>query len=207
MDSYAWLIFFAGMGVFAFIHMWGMVFIRKQVLQADMLENLSCHSGVIFNLVDVRRLENMQVFQGCLQHIFSMVKYNADKEKFYRYIRDHREEIQQMDHVEQMAALALLGEQKRLIQAMSGEESGEVKMCKAIDDLIEDGWLKGKAEGKAESVLLLLGDKGSVPAKLAERIRKENDSEILGKWLRLASRAESLEQFKKELQQISDPIG
>lgn len=59
MDSYAWLIFFAGMGVFMFIHMWGMVFIRKQVLQADMLENLSCHSGVIFNLVDVRRLENM----------------------------------------------------------------------------------------------------------------------------------------------------
>lgn len=127
------------------------------------------------NLVDVRKLEDMQVFQGCLQHIFSMVKYNADKEKFYRYIREHRKEIQQMDHVEQMAALALLGEQKRLVRAMDGEESEEEEMCKAIDDLIEDGWLRGKAEGKAEYILELLEAKGSIPEKLRSRIQGERD--------------------------------
>ena len=54
----------------------------------------------------------MKVFRSCLQYIFSMVKYNSDKEQFYRYITNHRKDLQGMDHVEQMAALALLGERK-----------------------------------------------------------------------------------------------
>lgn len=160
------------------------------------------------NLVDVRTMKDMQVFQGCLQHIFNMVKYNSDKKKFYKYINDHRKEIQQMDRVEQMAALALLGEQKRLIQVMDGEESKKEEMCKAIDDLIEDGWMRGKAEGKiegktegkTEAVLLLLSEIGHVSEKLTERIQKEDDSEVLSRWLIMAARAKSLEQFELEME-------
>lgn len=148
------------------------------------------------NLVDVRRIEDMGVFQGCLQHIFSMVKYNADKNRFYEYINNHRKEIQKMDHVEQMAALTLLGEQKRLARVMDGEGSAEEEMCKAIDDLIEEG----RKEGKAESILVLLGELGLVPLELSDKIRGENDSEVMTGWLKLAAKAGSLEQFVQEMQ-------
>lgn len=61
----------------------------------------------------------MSVFRTCLQQIFSMVKYNSDK--------------------------TLLGEQKRLAAIMEnhGEKEG-MDVCRAIDELIEDGKKKAK---------------------------------------------------------------
>lgn len=141
----------------------------------------------------------MKVFRSCLQYIFSMVKYNSDKEQFYRYITNHRKDLQGMDHVEQMAALALLGEQKRLIRIMDREGSAEEEMCKAIDDLIEDGWIRGKAEGKAESILALLEEIGSVPEELSAKIKEQKDINVLTGWLKLAARAKDLEQFGQEM--------
>ena len=108
-----------------------------------------------------------------------------------------------MDHVEQMAALALLGEQKRLIRMLDGEGSAKEEMCKAIDDLIEDGWMRGKvegkAEGKAESILALLEELGSIPEGLSAKIKEQSDAKILTKWLKLAARAKDLEQFGQEM--------
>lgn len=97
-----------------------------------------------------------------------MVKYNKDKQLFYDYLNSHREEIQRMDHVEQMMALSLLGEQKRLLQVMDGEKGEKSGVCKAIDDLIEDG----RREGKAESVLVLLEGIEAVPKDLSSKIQK-----------------------------------
>lgn len=101
--------------------------------------------------------------------------------------------------MEQMAALALLGEQKRLIRMLDGEGSAKEEMCKAIDDLIEDGWMRGKAEGKAESILALLEELGSIPEGLSAKIKEQSDAKILTKWLKLAARAKDLEQFGQEM--------
>ena len=54
---------------------------------------------------------------------------------------------------------------------------------------------EGKAEGKAESVLELLQDLGGVPDFLKETILKTTDSVQLSRWLKLAAKAESAEDF------------
>lgn len=64
---------------------------------------------------------------------------------------------------------------------------------------IRTGKAEGKVEGKAEGVLDLLKDLGQVPEKVSERILQENDLELLGLWLKKAAKAESLEEFIREL--------
>lgn len=81
------------------------------------------------------------MFRTCLQQIFSMVKYNSDK--------------------------TLLGEQKRLAAIMKnhGEKEG-MDVCRAIDELIEDGKKEGEMKGQMKGEervsklnLLLMADK------------------------------------------------
>lgn len=55
-----------------------------------------------------------------------------------------------------------------------------------------------KAEGKAEFILELLEDIGTVPEDVKARILKERDLDTLGQWRRAAARAESVEQFAAE---------
>ncbi|MBQ7841294.1 MAG: hypothetical protein IJ390_12555 [Lachnospiraceae bacterium] len=60
---------------------------------------------------------------------------------------------------------------------------------------VADGEIKGKAKGKAEAVLDLLNDLGTVNDSLRDRILAESDLELLRKWLKMAARAESIEEF------------
>lgn len=58
---------------------------------------------------------------------------------------------------------------------------------------------KGKAEGKAEDIMDLLGDIGPVPEELEKRLREQKDLEVLQKWLKLAARAKSMEEFERQI--------
>ena len=100
------------------------------------------------HLISVQELSDEAAFRSPLQQIFSMVKYNKDKKKLYRYVTEHREELRQFDDVEMTAALVLLGEQKRLAQMLAEQETEAFDMCRAIDELIEDGRTEGLAEGQ-----------------------------------------------------------
>lgn len=57
---------------------------------------------------------------------------------------------------------------------------------------------EGKAEGKAESILELLEDLGAVPQTVKKRICEEGNITALGKWLKVAARASSMEEFEAE---------
>lgn len=58
-----------------------------------------------------------------------------------------------------------------------------------------EGKAEGRAEGKAEDIVLLLSDLGEVPEYLSSKIKAEKESAILSSWLRLAARAQSIEEF------------
>lgn len=57
---------------------------------------------------------------------------------------------------------------------------------------------EGKAEGKAEDTLELLSDLGTVPEELRRTIMETTDLEKLKIWLRLAAKADDLEQFREK---------
>lgn len=66
---------------------------------------------------------------------------------------------------------------------------------KAEDDYVRDC---GKAEGKAEDIIQLLGELGPVPTELADKIMSEKNLDVLRVWLRAAARAESVQEFRKD---------
>ena len=56
----------------------------------------------------------------------------------------------------------------------------------------------GKAEGKIEDILDLLGELGEIPIALKERIKKENNIEVLSKLLRYAAKCKSIDEFMQK---------
>ena len=60
----------------------------------------------------------------------------------------------------------------------------------------EDEKAEGKAEGKAEDVIVLLDDVGTVSEALKKRILEQKDLEILKSWLKIAACSKSVEEFE-----------
>ena len=66
-----------------------------------------------------------------------------------------------------------------------------------LADIGQERYEEGKAQGKAEDILELLGECcAAVPAELKNAIQSETDSETLKRWLKLAARSDSIESFK-----------
>lgn len=65
--------------------------------------------------------------------------------------------------------------------------------------LIRDERRAGKAEGQAEFILQLLEEFGPIPSDLQIKIMSEKNLSVLRTWFKLASNAESLEQFIQEM--------
>ena len=68
------------------------------------------------------------------------------------------------------------------------------------DEGVEFGKQIGIINGKIESVLELLEDKGEVPEKVKTEIFAETDLEVLKKWLYLAAKSETIEEFCKAIE-------
>lgn len=80
-----------------------------------------------------------------------------------------------------------------------GVEKGREEACKALEDLYQEGYEKGLAEATKEFLLEELKDLGPVSEELQQKIMNEKDLDILKKWNKLAARAESIEEFLKEM--------
>lgn len=71
-------------------------------------------------------------------------------------------------------------------------------MCKAIDDLINDG----KAEGKAEAIIMFLEEYGIVSEELKTKIMKQTDLQVLDKWVKLAIHTKEVDEFVRQSQKL-----
>ena len=82
-----------------------------------------------------------------------------------------------------------------------------MRMCDALNELFADklelqrmeGITEGKTEGKAEDILMFLEEMGSVPSSLREKILAQQDLNLLSRWLKLAARAENLQEFERRM--------
>lgn len=83
--------------------------------------------------------------------------------------------------------------QKYIKHIKESREMGERFML--FEELLKDERAEGRAEGRADSILTLLEEKGEIPADLREKIMDEKSMEVLGKWIKLAAKAESIDQF------------
>ncbi|MGI6006807.1 MAG: Rpn family recombination-promoting nuclease/putative transposase [Ruminococcus sp.] len=88
----------------------------------------------------------------------------------------------------------MLREERREGQ-IEGEREGRIAGEKAGRIA---GRSEGRVQGKTEDILSFLTDLGAVPEELSQKILREKDLSVLSGYLKLAARAESLEQFRKE---------
>ena len=58
---------------------------------------------------------------------------------------------------------------------------------------------EGKKVGRIETILEILEDKGELPEEVGMKIGAETNLEVLKKWLRLAVKSETIEEFCKEM--------
>ena len=83
------------------------------------------------------------------------------------------------------------------------ESVGSVMGGKVLEyeakDILNQGKALGKAEGKAEAILMLLQEIGVIPESLRARIADEKNLETLNKWLKSVARAETVEEFENNM--------
>lgn len=93
--------------------------------------------------------------------------------------------------------------QETVARIKASREMGERFMI--FQEMLRDERMEGKAEGKIEgkidSVLMILHNLGDVPQELQEVIRNEKSVDKLNEWLICAAEVESVEHFKKLLEQ------
>lgn len=96
------------------------------------------------------------------------------------FVKQLQESIQKIKNSREM------GERFMIFQEMLWEERTE-------------GKIEGKLENAREYIFELLGELGSVPLELREKIEQEKDMSVLKEYHRKAARASSIDQFTKEI--------
>lgn len=96
--------------------------------------------------------------------------------------------------------MATLIKEKRLVIELQKQEEQKEKeeegVCKAIDDMIEEGRMEGIIQGKVENVVELLEEVGQLSESLKKRISEETNLENLSKWLKLAAKSKTIADFE-----------
>ena len=85
---------------------------------------------------------------------------------------------------------------KAEVKRMSIFEYNEEHVRRALR---EEAYGEGETAGKIEALLCFLEGKGNIPEELEKRIKAEADENTLRRWLKLASRVKSIEEFRRNL--------
>ena len=96
--------------------------------------------------------------------------------------------------------VARLQESVRHIKASREMEERYMLFEELLKNEHKEGIAEGKIEERIESIIELLENKGSLPEAVKKRIEGEADLATLKKWFTMATKAQSMDQFIKEIQ-------
>ena len=98
------------------------------------------------NLVDAERLEEIERFSEDLQVILTMLKYRKDKDGLRNYVNENKKFFQKVDHETSQAMKAFLNMKQIPGETENKEET--INMCKAIQEMYDDGVRDGMQQGR-----------------------------------------------------------
>lgn len=100
------------------------------------------------NLLDVRHMNNSDVFQSDLRQVFNFLKRDSDKDALMSYLAEHKQEYDGLS----WETVDMIGQLGRfdLSRFRRQEGGGDQKMCKAIDDLVNDAIEEGRKRERAK---------------------------------------------------------
>ena len=102
------------------------------------------------NLVDAERLEDVEKFSNDLQVILTMLRYRDSKEELTDYINENKKFFQNVDYETSQAMKAFLNMKQIPGEAEHKEEM--IDMCKAIQEMYDDGVKDGIQRGIAATI-------------------------------------------------------
>ncbi|MBD9334194.1 MAG: transposase [[Ruminococcus] faecis] len=136
------------------------------------------------NLVDAERLEDVEKFSDDLQVILTMLRYRDSKEELTDYINENKKFFQNVDYETSQAMKAFLNMKQIPGEAEQKEEM--VDMCKAIQEMYDDGVKDGIQQGVEQGRTELLKEqiqrklkKEKTPTQIAEEL--EESVEVIEK--------------------------
>lgn len=98
-----------------------------------------------------------------------------------------------------------------IVRANREQYEEDKEMCDALRELFAEeleereirGLEQGREEGIANSIIELLSDLGNIPGETTTVIMSQRDTHILKSWLRLAAKAESIDNFEQQINYTS----
>ena len=105
-------------------------------------------------MIDAGKVEHIESFQTDLQILFNMLKCKNQKEELQKYVDEHADYFQELD-VDTAQAYSVFLHSKKLLKKMLPEnekKEGKVNMCKALEDLYQDGINQGISQGISQGL-------------------------------------------------------
>ena len=122
--------------------------------------------------------DDLEKFSSNLKGVLGYIKYSKDKKELSRFLNNS-----QMQNMDNDAARVIRDITKTPIYVPEGK--GEINVCEAVKDMINESRLEGKAEGKIQMLKELVKDgtlsvvKAAAKANMtAEQFKKELDKEV-----------------------------
>lgn len=147
-----------------------------------------------------------QYLEDGTQRIFLNTKGKNDSEvpkeliHFLHYIENSTEEAAKENADE---TVNCLHNRVQDLKKNRNLEVGYMYLQELLDDKkvegIKEGQNAGRILGKIEDIIGFLADLGEIPEDMQTRIEQEQDIRTLSKWVKLAARAETIEEFIEKM--------
>ena len=106
------------------------------------------------NLVDAERVEDVEKFSDDLQVILTMLRYRDSKEELTDYINENKKFFQNVDYETSQAMKAFLN--MKQIPSETEQKEEMVDMCKAIQEMYDDGVKDGIRQGVERGIAAVI---------------------------------------------------
>lgn len=150
------------------------------------------------NLLNVGNVECPENYKSGLQQLFGMLKCKSDKTAMRNYIDKHKEKLSSVDAETFRLLGNLLGNAEEF-EKYQKEENGGIDMCRAFDEIYKEEQEKGRIQGSIEILLDLLKEKGEISDKLLGKITESTDVDVVKKWIKIAAKSLTIEEFEKNI--------
>ncbi|MDD3794850.1 MAG: Rpn family recombination-promoting nuclease/putative transposase [Lachnospiraceae bacterium] len=138
------------------------------------------------HLLQITEIQDLESYSDDLKIVFGFVKYQKEKEALLNYVQENKELFQSVSD-ENYYVIKQLTRSDEIDRYRKNEESEGMNVCKALQDLKEEGREEGRTEGKTQN--------------LAEQIMKK-----LKKGLDIKTIAEHVEESEAFVQEICNVI-
>ena len=137
------------------------------------------------------------------EQLAELLRYMDGREDAVEYSENIREIDRMVSEIKRESGMTVkymrMWEERREI-LMDGIEQGKAEgRTEGKREGIIEGKIKGKVEGKASSILELLAETGPVPENLQKRVMEQTEETVLSKWLKLAAKSSSIEEFCRNI--------